>query len=91
MKWEQSIDDTDCGRTTDADKEGATKHKRTFSGKDSPCTHCLSSHLSISKVHTDATCYFLPSEAIEREQKDKDLTKAKVAHVTTKTDRDRND
>ena len=89
MKWKQSIGDTDCEHTIDMNKEMTTKQKRTFSGNHSHCTHCLCSHPSIAKGHTDATCYFLPPSLRGKEtQKDKDLTTAKVAHVTVKIDGD---
>ena len=67
-EWTQSIGDTDCEHTIDIDKERTTKQNRTFSGKDSHCTHCLCSHPSIANCHTDATCYFLPPKESESEK-----------------------
>ena len=103
MKWKQRSDDTDNEQILDIAKEGSTKSRGTYSHRQ--CTHCLSSHPTIARSHTDATCYFLhPELRTEKEEKggytereherarrDKDLQKAKVAHVSLKTDRAKDD
>ena len=97
MKWKQRCDETACELAIDMDKEGTMKQKRTLSGRDSHCTHCLSNHPSIAKCHTDATCYFLHPELrrerdeSEKARKDKDMARAKVAHVAIKTDRSKDE
>ena len=82
MKWKQKSDDTACEHVIDIAKEGPKEQTGTYSHRQ--CTHCLSSHPTIARSHTDATCYFLhPELRLEREEKgDTPIEKAREREET---------